>query len=84
MKRHALLPALALVLTACQDATQLTTPEVSVTYPVARAYVAGPPDIIVTTTSDVADFGGGQQVGDLPGLDGLVSLREAILAARNT
>lgn len=42
------------------------------------------PDIIVTTTSDVADFGGSQNVGDLPGLDGVVSLREAILAANNT
>jgi hypothetical protein len=42
------------------------------------------PDIIVNTTSDVADFNGDQQVKDLPGLDGLVSLREAIIAANNT
>lgn len=42
------------------------------------------PDILVTTTSDVADFGGTQQIGDLPGSDGLVSLREAIIAANNT
>lgn len=41
-------------------------------------------DIIVNTTSDVADFAGAQQVGDLPGLDGVVSLREAIIAANNT
>jgi titin len=41
------------------------------------------PDIIVTTTSDAADFGGAQQVGDLPGPDGEVSLREAITAANN-
>jgi hypothetical protein len=42
------------------------------------------PDIIVTTTSDVADFGGAHQVADLPGTDGEVSLREAIDAANNT
>ncbi len=42
------------------------------------------PDIFVTTTSDFADFGGGQQVSNLPGGDGLVSLREAIIAANNT
>lgn len=44
---------------------------------------ASAPDIIVTTTLDVSDFGGGQ-VSDLPGPDGLVSLREAITAANNT
>jgi hypothetical protein len=48
------------------------------------AYFSSAPDIFVTTTSDVADFGGAQQVGDLPGPDGLVSLREAITAANNT
>jgi len=42
------------------------------------------PDIVVTTTSDVADFSGNQQIDDLPGNDGLVSLREAIIAANNT
>lgn len=41
-------------------------------------------DITVNTTSDLADFGGAQQVSDLPGLDGLVSLREAIIAANGT
>ena len=40
--------------------------------------------VVVNTTSDVADFGGAQQVGDLPGPDGKVSLREAITAANNT
>ncbi len=40
--------------------------------------------ITVDTTADVVDFGGTQQVGDLPGADGLVSLREAIIAANNT
>lgn len=42
------------------------------------------PFIIVNTTSDVSDFGGAQQVRDLPGEDGLVSLREAIIASNNT
>lgn len=42
------------------------------------------PDIIVNATTDIADFGGAQQVGDLPGPDGVVSLREAITAANNT
>jgi parallel beta-helix repeat protein len=48
------------------------------------AYLSSSPDIFVTTTSDVADFGGAQQVSDLPGPDGVVSLREAIDAANNT
>lgn len=42
------------------------------------------PDILVNTTSDVVDFSGSFQVADLPGPDGLVSLREAIIAANNT
>jgi parallel beta-helix repeat protein len=41
-------------------------------------------DITVNTTSDAVDFSGAQQVSDLPGLDGLVSLREAIISANNT
>ena len=40
--------------------------------------------IYVTTSSDVVDFGGAQQVADLPGPDGLVSLAEAGLASDNT
>jgi PKD repeat protein len=40
--------------------------------------------IVVNTTSDVEDFGGAQTVAELPGPDGLVSLREAITAANNT
>jgi hypothetical protein len=40
--------------------------------------------VTVDTTSDVSDFGGTQQVGDLPGPDGKISLREAITAANNT
>lgn len=42
------------------------------------------PDILVSTTSDVVDFSGAQQVADLPGADGVVSLREAIIASNNT
>ena len=41
---------------------------------------SSPSTITVNTTSDAADFGGAQRVGDLPGSDGLVSLREAIIA----
>lgn len=52
--------------------------------PICAASLSSTPDIIVNTTSDVADFGGPQQVDDLPGPDGVVSLREAITAAENT
>lgn len=48
------------------------------------ASVPSTPDIIVNATADGADFGGSQQIGDLPGPDGIVSLREAITAANNT
>jgi hypothetical protein len=40
--------------------------------------------VYVTTTSDVSDFGGAQLVGNLPGPDGKVSMREALTAANNT
>jgi hypothetical protein len=40
--------------------------------------------IVVDSTSDVSDFGGARQVGDLPGADGRVTLREAITASNNT
>jgi hypothetical protein len=40
--------------------------------------------ITVTTTAKVVDFGGAQQVGDLPGPDGRVSVWEAVIAANNT
>lgn len=40
--------------------------------------------IFVTTSADMVDFGGTQQVADLPGPDGLVSLAEAGLASDNT
>ena len=40
--------------------------------------------ITVDTTDDVVDFGGAQEVGNLPGPDGVVSFREACTAANNT
>jgi hypothetical protein len=40
--------------------------------------------LFVTTPADVVDFGGAELVGDLPGPDGLISLREATLAASHT
>lgn len=46
--------------------------------------LSGKPDIIVNTTSDIIDFAGLQQVGDLPGPDGLVTFSEAIIAVNNT
>jgi PKD repeat protein len=40
--------------------------------------------IIVNTTSDLEDFGGAKTMSDLPGPDGVVSLREAVTASNNT
>lgn len=40
--------------------------------------------VVVDTTDDSVDFGGAQQVPDLPGPDGKTTLREAIIAANNT
>src|SRR5262245_56636930 len=40
--------------------------------------------ITVTTLHDLTDFGGAQQVVDLPGPDGQISLKEACIAANNT
>lgn len=40
--------------------------------------------VTVTTLEDVVDFGGAQAVGDLPGPDGQVSFREAVLAVNAT
>ena len=70
---------LAIVVTACTDQSPPTSLSA-----VRLASLAAQPDVVVNTTSDVADFGGAQQVGDLPGPDGLVTLREAITAANNT
>jgi hypothetical protein len=43
-----------------------------------------PAIITVTTTAKVIDFAGAQQVGNLPGPDGKVSVWEAVIAANNT
>ena len=40
--------------------------------------------VVVTTLNDIVDFGGSQTVADLPGPDGKVSFREAIIATNNT
>ncbi|MFO1078300.1 MAG: right-handed parallel beta-helix repeat-containing protein [Planctomycetota bacterium] len=40
--------------------------------------------IYVDTSNDAIDFGGAQQVADLPGPDGVISLAEAALASDNT
>jgi hypothetical protein len=45
---------------------------------------AGAQTIVVDTSNDVTDFGGAQQVANLPGPDGKVSLPEAGLASDNT
>ncbi len=50
----------------------------------AFASAASGQSIFVTTSDDVVDFGGAQQVADLPGPDGKVSLAEAGLASDNT
>ena len=44
----------------------------------------GAQTVTVTTVEDVTDFGGARRVEDLPGPDGLVSFREAVLASNNT
>ena len=46
--------------------------------------VSSSADVIVNATSDIVDFAGVQEIGDLPGPDGLVTLREAIIAANNS
>lgn len=49
--------------------------------------IAGPlhaDTVTVTQLDDVVDFGGPRRIGDLPGPDGLVSLREAVVAVNNT
>jgi hypothetical protein len=46
--------------------------------------MAGAQVIVVDTSNDVIDFGGAQQVANLPGPDGRVSLPEAGLASDNT
>jgi parallel beta-helix repeat protein len=67
-----------------KEDNELTFNEVTQANDLKSLIIESTPDIIVTTTSDAADFNETQQVSDLPGSDGLVSLREAIIAANNT
>ena len=83
MKPWAFTIPVAFVLAGCQDTTPPEQDSPTSVAPSFQVY-AGVPDIIVNTTSDVVDFGGDQQVRDLRGPDGFVSLREAIIAANNT
>ena len=46
--------------------------------------LTGGETVIVTTLDDVTDFSGSQMVNDLPGPDGRVSFREAVIASNNT
>ncbi len=55
----------------------------SISVTASKAYAAQD-TIIVNSTEDSEDFGGDQQVDDLPGPDGLLTLREAVTAANNT
>jgi len=48
------------------------------------AHAAAQTITVNAALDDVMDFGGAQQVGDLPGPDGLVTIREAVTAANNT
>jgi len=40
--------------------------------------------VTVTQLDDIVDFGGPRRIADLPGADGLVSFREALIAVNNT
>jgi hypothetical protein len=62
----------------------LTVAAAALAWPAAPARAQAPTVVTVNTTADVVDFAGMQQVSDLPGPDGLVTLREAIAAANNT
>ena len=57
---------------------------VALAFAVPGAAVGAEATITVDSTSNVVDFGGAQEVTDLPGPDGKVTLREAIVAANNT
>lgn len=65
------------------NANPCTWPAVALVLIVATS-AARAQTIFVDTSSDLIDFGGAQQVADLPGPDGKVSLPEAGLASDNT
>lgn len=51
---------------------------------VSSVMAGGDETIIVTTLNDTVDFGGTQQISDLPGPDGEISFREACAAVNHT
>ncbi len=54
---------------------------IALAFPMARAQGQV---IVVNDAPDIADFAGGRTVADLPGPDGRVTFREAVIAANNT
>ncbi len=66
--------------TTCLPSSLLAAVAASVTAPAT----AGGPVITVDTVEDVVDFNAPQRRDSLPGPDGRVSFREAVLAANNT
>jgi len=88
MKKQLLLISIFLTFLACEKignefSNAKKTQNLAESLESAR-FLSSTPDIIVNTTADVSDFGGSQQISDLPGPDGVVSLREAIIVANNT
>jgi len=80
----ALLPSIALLSILGCGSVEDNSPTAAESATPSSASLLSAADITVNTTDDASDFGGVQQVADLPGPDGLVSLREAIIAANNT
>ncbi|MBN1301824.1 MAG: hypothetical protein JW995_11475 [Melioribacteraceae bacterium] len=66
------------------NAVDIITQDQQLTKNIIQAALTSTPDIVVNTTLDVEDFDEPLQIKDLPGPDGLVSLREAIIAANHT
>lgn len=63
---------------------QLPRPVAALVLLASPALAQGGATIYVTTGDDSTDFSGAQTVAELPGPDGVVSMREAVLAANNT
>lgn len=68
---------------ACDIGTQLSDDGNGNGYP-DECEALGPGFATVNTTQDVVDFGGAQRLDDLPGPDGRISFREAVLAVNHT
>lgn len=80
----ALLPSIAFLPILACDKVGDRSPTAAETATPPSAALLSAADIMVNTTLDASDFGGAHQVADLPGTDGLISLREAIVAGNNT